>query len=157
MKTLVNNDELKQQIEGGNQSFNFNNLVNFTEGLLQGEQKKEKQLIEQLPKSKDTVSSPLKGLGDVMTEENLASMVSVAKNLVNPSTLSLFSKLTNPIEKQVGKTDIDKLMLTIEQLSGDFKEIQLELNQIKQKLSEISEQNSVLQNKLLSLTNRRRR
>ncbi|WP_335377858.1 hypothetical protein [Bacillus sp. JJ1122] len=157
MKTLANNDERKQQNEDGGQSFDLNKLVNFTDSLLQEDQKKEIQQIEQLPKSDASTSSPLKGLGEVMTEENLASMVRMAKNLVNPSTISLLSKLNIPTEKQERKTDIDKLMLSIEQLSGDIKEIHIELSQIKQKLSAISEQNTVLKNELLSVTNRRRR
>lgn len=157
MKTLANNDERKHQNEDGGQSFDLNKLVNFTESLLQEDQKKEIQQIEQLPKSDPSTSSPLKDLGEVITEENLASMVSMAKNLVNPSAISLLSKLNIPTEKQDGKTDNHKLMLTIEQLSGDIKEIHFELSQIKEKLSAISEQNTVLKKELLSLTNRRRR
>lgn len=156
MKTLANNDELKQQIEGISQSLDLKKLVNFTESFLQEEQKKEQQHIEESPKSDDTTTSPLKGLGDFITEENLASMVGMAKNLVNPSTLSLLTKLNNPIQKQEGNTDTTKLILTIEQLSGDLKKVHEELDQIKQILSAISQQNSVLQNELLSLTNRRR-
>ncbi|MEH7885034.1 hypothetical protein V7654_12025 [Bacillus sp. JJ1609] len=157
MKILANNDELKQQIEGVSQSLDLNKLVNFTESFLQEEQKKEQQHNEESPKSEDTTASPLKGLGDFITEENLASMVGMAKNLVNPSTLSLLSKLNNPIQKQEGNTDTTKLMLTIEQLSGDLKKVHVELDQIKQILGAIRQQNSVLQNELLSLTNRRRR
>lgn len=156
MKTLANNDELKKQIEGVSQSLDLNKLINFTESFLQEEQKKE-QHIEESSKSEDKITSSLKGLGDFITEENLVSMVGMAKNLVNPSTLSLLSKLNNPIQKQEGNPDTTKLMLTIEQLSSELKKVHIELDQIKQILSAIRQQNSFLQNELLSLTNRRRR
>jgi len=131
---MDNNSELKQQIENINQTLDISKLLNLTESNIQEEQGKQPQQVNESPNSGDPAVFPIKGLEDLITQGNLVSIVDMAKNLVNPSTLSLLSNLKNPIPKQEGNSE---LMLAIEQLSGDLKKVHTELDQIKRILSAI--------------------
>jgi len=147
--SMAKNDELKQQIENISQTLDISKLLNVTESYIQEEHGKHQHQVNESLNSVDSAVSSIKGLvEDHFTQENLVSMVNMAKNLVNPDTLSLLSKLNNPKEKQKENTDITKLVFTIEQLSAD---LHIGLDQIKHELSAISQQNSVLLNELLSI------
>jgi glutamine synthetase type III len=150
-------DEELKQIENANRSLDINKLMNFTENLVQAEQKKQKGQIEEPAEKENPVTLPLKTLGDIMTDENLESVINMAKNVINPSTLSLFSHLSNSINKQEGNTDMTTLEQNIEQLTSDLKKVHQELNEVKYELSEIKLRNSVLQNEIESIKSRNRR
>lgn len=131
---MDNNEELKQQIENINHTLDINKLLNLSESNIQEVQGNQQQQVKESPNSDDSAGSPIKGSEDLITQGNLVSILDMAKNLVNPSTLSLLSKLNNPIQKQEGNTE---LMIAIEQLSGELKKVHIELDQIKRILSAI--------------------
>lgn len=152
---MANNDELIK--ENAIQSLDINKLVSFTDNLIQAEQEKQKGQIEESAEKENTETLPLKSLGDFITDGNLDSVMNMAKSIINPSTLSLFSHLSNSINRHEGNTDIKEIEQIIEQLSSDLKKVHQDLIEVKYELSELRVLNSVLQNDIESIKSRKRK
>lgn len=152
---MANNDELIK--ENAIQSLDINRLMSFTDNLIQAEQEKQKGQIEEPEENENTAKLPLKSLEDFITDENLDSVMNMAKSIINPSTLSLFSHLSNSINRHEGNTDIKEIEQIIEQLSSDLKKVHQDLIEVKYELSELRVLNSVLQNDIESIKSRKRK
>lgn len=150
---MANNDEL---IKENVQSLDMNKLVSFTDTIIQTEQDKQNGQIESAEKE-NTATLPLKSLGDFITDENLDSFMNMAKSIINPSTLSLFSHLSNSINRHEGNTDLKEIEQIIEQLTSELKKVHQDLIDLKYELSELRLLNSVLQNEIESIKSRRRK
>jgi len=152
---LANNDELIK--ENAIQSLDINKLVSFTDTIIQAEQDKQKRQIEESAEKENTAPLPLKSLGDFITDENLDSVMNMAKSIINPSTLSLFSHLSNSINRHEGNTDIKEIEQIIEQLTSELKKVHQDLIEVKYELSELRLLNSVLQNEIESIKSQKRK
>jgi flagellar biosynthesis component FlhA len=152
---LANNDELIK--ENAIQSLDMNKLMSFTDNLIQAEQEKQKGQIEESAENENTAKLPLKSLEDFITNENLDSVMNMAKSIINPSTLSLFSHLSNSINRHEGNTDLKGIEQIIEQLSSDLKKVHQDLIEVKYDLSEIRLLHSSLKNEIESIKSRKRK
>lgn len=152
---MANNDELIK--ENAIQSLDINKLVSFTDTIIQAEQDKQKRQIEESAEKENTATLPLKSLGDLITDENLDSVMNMARSIINPSTLSLFSHLSNSINRHEGNRDIKEIEQIIEQLTSELKKVHQDLIEVKYELSELRILNSVLQNEIKSIKSQKRK
>lgn len=144
------NEDLKQQlknISSDESNLDLNKILNFTENLI-----KDQQAKSQKGKEEALEQTSLKGFSSLVKDENLESLVKMARNLVNPTTLSLLSKESNTlVGKQAETKEVSSLKLSVELLSNELDKVRKESEELKLQWKEIKSEYTELQNQVTEL------
>ncbi|WP_079509277.1 hypothetical protein [Mesobacillus jeotgali] len=92
-----------------------------------------------------------------MNQDAINSLLTTAKSIVNPTTLSILSKSMNQPKKNIDNSEVTNLKVTVEKLTSSMDELKETLKSIQSQLEEKNNRLSALETEVNSLKRRRRR
>jgi hypothetical protein len=146
MKDEIN----KPQIDLLKKDPSLNEILNIAQGLL--------TKMPETQTNKIAAESEMTSSAKQLNKSSLDSLLTTAKSIVNPTTLSLLSKTVNQAEtKGKGSTETANLKLSIEQLTAELNQVKEELAQMKNGILEKNHQLEEMETEIQLLKRRRRR
>lgn len=136
---MVLNNDLNESLNSG-ENIELSKLIDFA-----------KNLMINLDIKEDN-GNPLKGINEAESEIHLDAIVNLARKWINPSTLSLLStanKLPNIKNHESG--DLSQIKLSIKRLSNQMEETQDELAELREKVDDLTRQNTKLHSQLTAM------
>lgn len=144
-------DELiKPQIDLLKKDPSLNEILNMAQGLL--------TKIPEMQSNETAAKSEMTSTAKQLNKSSLDSLLTTAKSIVNPTTLSLLSKTVNqPETKRKDSTETANLKRAIEQLTAELSQVKEDLAQMKIRIVERDLQLKEIETDLQHLKRRRRR
>lgn len=128
----------------------LNEILKIAQGLL--------TKIPEMQSNETEAKSEMTSTAKQLNKSSLDSLLTTAKNFVNPTTLSLMSKTVNqPETKGKDSTETSNLKLPIDQLSAELNQVKEDLAQMKIRIVERDLQLKEIESDLQHLKRRRRR
>jgi uncharacterized coiled-coil DUF342 family protein len=146
----MKNELIKPQIDLLKKDPSLNEILNIAQVLL--------TKIPEKQSNETAAESEIPSTAKQLNNSSLDSLLTTAKSIVNPTTLSLLSKTVNQAEtKGKGNTETANLKLAIEQLTAELNQVKEDLAQMKNGIVEKNQQMEEMETQIQVLKRRRRR
>jgi chromosome segregation ATPase len=140
----MNEKDIKPHIESFKKEPSLAGILNFTQTI-----------FNQLPEERKEENGHSQK--SQLNADHLNSLMTAVQGMVNPTTLSLFSKTLNKSDSKKEEANTSGLENKVEQLLGELKDVKVQLDAMKSELAENNKRVDGLESEVQYLRRRRRR
>jgi uncharacterized coiled-coil DUF342 family protein len=146
----MKDEPIKPQIDLIKKDPSLNEILNIAQGLL--------TKIPEMKSNETAAESEMTSTAKQLNKNSLDSLLTTAKSIVNPTTLSLLSKTVNQAEtKGKGNAETANLKQAIQELTAELNQVKEDLAQTKNSIAEKDHQLKEIETEIQILKRRRRR
>jgi archaellum component FlaC len=146
----MKDEPIKPQIDLIKKDPSLNEILNIAQGLL--------TKIPEMKSNETAAESEMTSTAKQLNKNSLDSLLTTAKSIVNPTTLSLLSKTINqPETKRKDSPECASLKQAIQELTAELNQVKEDLAQTKNSKAEMDQQLKEIETEIQLLKRRRRR
>jgi archaellum component FlaC len=146
----MKDEPIKPQIDLIKKDPSLNEILNIAQGLL--------TKIPEMKSNETAAESEMTSTAKQLNKNSLDSLLTTAKSIVNPTTLSLLSKTINqPETKRKDSPESASLKQAIQELTAELNQVKEDLAQTKNSKAEMDQQLKEIETEIQLLKRRRRR